>query len=201
MCSVGPFLAAIVALAVALFGEALRHRIFGPKLDVTFDAQNPACKAHTTIGPKTGPAPVWASEAYYVRVKVENEGRGLAKSCRAFLVKVEEANANGEFKETIYADSLQLKWSCRSEGTEYDPIDLPKGVPQFVDVVSTDKKDAAFYIHTSPPPPNRYESLFKVSPHRRFRFAVLIGGDGVEPKSTMVIFEWCGAWDNFKLAP
>jgi len=66
-------------------------------------------------------------------VKVINTKNTLAKSRRVFLVNIEQCGKSGKWEATTYCESMQLPWS----GGAYEQRDLPKGVPQFVDILST----------------------------------------------------------------
>jgi hypothetical protein len=137
------------------------------------------------------------TDAYYIRVRVTNTGRQIAKQCRAYLVKVEKWNkSTSKFEPTIYCDSLQLAWSARGTTVEeaYRPLDLPKLINQFVDILSTRKIEAGYKIETNPTL-KRYAKLFKE--HGKFRYTVQVSGDNVPPVSTKVIFDWNGNWESF----
>jgi hypothetical protein len=157
---------------------------------VSFDKHDPSCLARTPIGAAL------QSEGIYIRAKVQNPKSQMAKSCRAFLVKVEKQNAYGIFEPTIFADSLQLAWSCQQDGGR--PIDLPSGVSQFVDVISTDKAvPTAYHVYLSFGP-HRYIELFDSKP-KTLRLTVLVTGDGAARGQTTIVFKWSGQWDTFEV--
>jgi hypothetical protein len=181
-----------VGVIAGIFIKEIWDYFRRPLVKVSFDEHAEGCRAHTRTG---GNPP---SEGYYIRAKVVNSRRRLAKSCRAFLVNVEQRNARGEFVPTTpaYDDSLALVWSAQfKEGNP--PIDLPYGISQFVDIVSTDKLSAEFKVHALIP--YRYDNLFNNTP-KALRFTIAVTGDDVEPGQVKVIFDWRGKWDNFELA-
>jgi hypothetical protein len=69
-------------------------------------------------------------------VKVLNTKPPIAKNCCAYLAGVEKVDGLGQFKQTIYGDSITLPWACRGEEV-YGPLELPRGIVQFADIVST----------------------------------------------------------------
>jgi hypothetical protein len=154
---------------------------------VSFDKSDPSCVTPTPTGK--------GSEGIYIRAKVQNRKSQMAKSCRAFLVKVEKQNAHGIFGPTIFADSLQLAWSCQKDRER--PIDLPSGVSQFVDVISTDKAAPVDYRVHHLFHPSRYAELFDGKP-KTLRLTVLVTGDGAAPGQTTIVFNWRGQWDTFE---
>ena len=182
------FISAVLAPIVV---EPVRHYVFGPKLKVEFiDAD----KGFITDTKENG-----VTDAHYVRVKVLNTGRQIAKQWCAYLVNVEKWNpSTGEFEPTIYCDSLQLAWSARANTVEaYRPVDMPRHVPQFIDIVSTRKTEKDYKVMTDPHL-YRYENIFKEQ--GKFRYTVLVSADNVNPASVKVVFEWSGDWHNFAVS-
>jgi hypothetical protein len=179
------FVSAVLAPIVV---EPLKRCFFDPKLKVEFIEGD---RGFITDTKENG-----VTDAHYVRVKVLNTGRQIAKQCRAYLVNFEKWNTStGEFEPTIYCDSLQLAWSARANTKEaYLPLDMPRDINQFIDIVSTRRPESDYkimvYLRLY-----RYEPLFKE--HGKFRYTVLVSGDNVKPVSTKVVFEWSGDWHNF----
>jgi hypothetical protein len=182
----------IVGVLIGIFAEPIRGRIFRPVLVASFDEHDEGCNAHTTIN---GDPP---SEGYYIRAKVVNSKHRLAKSCRAFLVNVEQRTARGDFVRTTpkYDDSLALDWSAQFKDGN-PPIDLPFGISQFVDIVSTNRLSKDFKLHALLP--NRYGNLIDNKP-KVLRFTILVTGDDVVPGTLKVIFDWRGQWNTFEIA-
>ncbi len=187
---------AVLGFGAAIFAEPLRQWIFRPKLKLEF-GDDPGYKARTPeeADIPSSPRPIHSvHEAEYIRIKVTNEKRAIAKSCRAYLVAVEKADESGDYKPTIYCDSIPLAWSCRDKQA-YDPLDLPRGVAQFVDVVSTRSVSQDFKPEIKPIP-FRYFALFQE--HGTFRFTVLVSGENVKPIFIKIVFQWSGLWDRYE---
>jgi hypothetical protein len=134
------------------------------------------------------------SEAIYIRIKVTNEKPRLARACRAYLVNVETNSEATDFVSTLYADSIQLAWSCQVPGSERNPLDLPNGVSQYVDVIATSKTNNTFAPQISPFP-FRYHQLYSPK-SETYRLTIQVSGDGIEPKVLRLIFVWKGQWDT-----
>lgn len=169
----------------AVFAEPVRQFIFRPKVELGFSNKDDCI----TKTPTTG-----GHNAIYVRVKVTNTKPRLARQCRAYLVNIELQNQNGSFVPTIYSDSIQLAWSCRDKGL--DPLDLPRGVSQYIDVVATDEASNDYSPQIAPFP-LRYKSLFDPAP-KTLRFTIQVAGDNVSPRFTQVVFVWKGRWDTIE---
>jgi hypothetical protein len=177
----------LIGFIAAVWAEQIRHLIWGPKLKVEFIEGEKGFKTNTKDG---------HIDAHYVRVRVLNTGRQVAKQCRAYLVNVEKWDESiDDFGPTIYCDSLQLAWSAQTNNiTAYRALDIPKGIPQFIDLISTRQGDSNYRIKTELHL-NRYKDLFEEL--GKFRYTVLVAGDNAEPKSREIIFEWMGDWDIF----
>lgn len=176
--------------ATAVFAEPLRRWIYRPVLKLEFtQADHFVAKTPERSGTSV-------YDAYYVRVKVTNRSRSVAKSCRAYLVNIERRGHSGLWEPTEYCESLQLAWSARGDAA-YTAIDLPQEVPHFIDVLSTRAVSASF-LPTLSLQLFRYERLFAM--HGVYRFTILVSGDGVKPASLQVSFDWFGQWDKFNVA-
>jgi hypothetical protein len=175
----------------AMFAEPLRQAIYRPNLKLEF-YKSQDCITPTPEGNHNA-----VHKAFYVRVKVTNTKPKLAQKCRPYLVKIEKKDENGTFQPTEYCDSIQLAWACRGDQA-YDPLDLPRGIAQFVDVVST-RSIASIFRPEIRPIPFRYVSLFQQK--GVFRFTVQVSGDAVKPKFIQLVFDWKGKWDTFEAIP
>ena len=178
----------------AIFAEPLRQLIFRPTLKVQFGES----EDYLSLTPEEIQVNDKSSKikAYYIRVKVTNIRRAVAKDCKVYLVNVEKEDDNGKFKPTIYCDYIPLAWSCQNMGEQYRGIDLNKGVNQFADVITTREISSVFY-----PPlklfPFRYQEIF--SQKGTFRFTVQVTSANTEPKTIKIVFHWDGKWDKFQV--
>jgi hypothetical protein len=133
--------------------------------------------------------------AVYIRVRVRNEGTSIAKSCRAFLTKIEKKE-HGLFSSTEWAEACQLCWSSQADGSR--ALDLPTGIEHYMDVVRSNSK----YTQIFPvvvTPLYIYENVFQEP--GTYRLEIVVSGDGVYPKSCRVIVTHTGKWDEVKVDP
>jgi hypothetical protein len=163
--------------------------MYRPALKLEF-GNGPGYQARTTEG-----VPPQVREAEYIRVKVTNAKPAIAKSCRAYLVAVEKSDESEPFKPTIYCDSIPLAWACKDEGEKFGALDLPRGVVQFVDVISTRSVSRDFWPHLKFVP-QRYVGLF--AKHGVFRFTIQVSGEDVKPAFIKIAFRWAGVWDKYE---
>lgn len=187
---------AVLGFAAAVFAEPLRHWIYRPKLKLEF-GDDPGYRARTLEEADIPSAPVprhSVHDAEYIRIKITNIKPAIAKSCRAYLVAVEKADEAGKFSPTVYCDSIPLSWACR-DSQAYEPLDLPRGVVQFIDVISTRSISKDFKPEIRPIP-YRYFDLFRE--HGTFRLTIQVSGDNVKPVFTKIVFRWAGVWDEYE---
>jgi len=137
--SLWSFLAGFI---VAIFAEPLRQLIFRPNLMIEFRPDDSFVTSTVGIGDDRRE---WRQR--YIRMRVRNTKRRLAKNCRAYLTNVEWLAPNGDFERSGYVDSIQLNWSARGEEA-LSGLDLPKGVNQFVDVITTQEAIPYFIPQT-----------------------------------------------------
>lgn len=180
----------LAGFATAIFAEPIRQMIFKPDLQVGF-GQSQDYLSHTPEIFNN-----MEMEAYYIRVRVTNKSRYIAKDCRAYLINIEKKNENDKFSPTIYCDSIQLAWSCQAKGEQYRAIDIAKDVNQYIDVIVTrsitDEFDSPILVK-----PFRYFSLFREK--GIFRVTIQVAASGVSPETIKLVFEWKGDWKNFKV--
>jgi hypothetical protein len=191
---ISTIIGALFGFFAAVFAEPLRHLIYRPKLRLEF-GNTSDYRARTPEQATPSGTPDFSGwEADYIRIKVTNTKPAVAKNCRAYLVAVEKADETGQFIPTKYCDSIPLSWACRGDQA-YDPLDLPRDIPHFVDVVSTRSVSTDFRPEIRPVP-YRYVSLF--GEHGTFRFTILVSGENIKPTPIRVFFRWAGVWDKYE---
>ncbi len=192
------FVGGIIAFASAIFAEPVRRWIFSPKLVTSFEDSSD-CKARTPeqatfLDPQQSAVPIHSThEAEYIRIKVVNDARPVAKDCQAYLVGIEKEQPDGSFATTLYCDSIPLAWSCREERA-YEPIDLPNGVAQFIDLISVRSISRDYRIEVKSLP-SRYAGF--LLDKGTFRFTVQVSGENVKPVLIRIKFTWKGKWDDY----
>lgn len=180
-----PILSFALGFISAVFAEPLRQWLFRPRLKLTFTGRED-CVTATRMTDGSG--------ARYVRIRVVNVRRRVAKSCKGFLIKIEKLSASGQFHDTHYVDSIQLAWSCQGRDDARKPLDLVHGISQYLDVVATSEVSDSFALQISPLP-LRYESLWSTVPST-YRYTVQVSGDGVDPVQIKIVFSWKGNWQD-----
>ena len=124
-----------MSLIINLWVEAWQRSLHGPKLELHCEARDHRApidwldESNKKIG-----------EVIYVRMRVRNVKPRIAKSCRAYLTKVERLKPDGKtWENTNFSEAIQLAWAGQGTGHGFDAISLPKGVDQFIDIVAVGK--------------------------------------------------------------
>lgn len=183
---------ALIGFVGAVVAEPVRRSLFSARLRLDF-GKDGAYQTTTLEGPNGGPP---YTKCRYIRIKVMNTKRNtVAKACRPYLIKVQKADGTGTPQETIYCDSLRLKWSAMPETDKGSPLDLAHGVNQFIDLLSMREGNPNFRMEFAHRMLNRYKKLFEES--GTFFFTVLVVSDNAPPQRTRVRFEWTGEWDQY----
>lgn len=185
----------ITGTIIGVISDPIRTWLFRPRLRLDFKAERDLTPTETLVG--VVGATMHSSRGRYLRVQVINRSHRIASGCRAFLVNVEKADDTGAFRPAGYLDSLRLHWASQAPGDEIRAIDLPYGVTQFVDVLSTDESSPGVFRMHTPFVPLIYAQLFDPAP-KTLRFTILVTGDDAKPARTRVVLKWRGRWDTFE---
>ncbi len=182
----------IGGIVVFVFGKLwnlVSWKLTRPKLKVEFDKKTQGCISYTTANGR----PV-----VYFRMKATSYGRlaATACGCRAYLTNIEKRNEKGEIESTGYCDSIRLAWSCQGLRPEqFRPMDIPREVNQYIDVVSLPKDVNLFRLHLEVTP-NRYTKIFQQT--GTFLFTVHVHAENASPVKCKFIFTWRHPWDGNK---
>lgn len=185
-----PYLLSLFSgFAIAIFTEPIRKKIWGPKLSIVFTGKDDCIPKTIERGPGI------EREAYYIKARVTNIRKAIARDCRAYLVNIEKKDADGKFKPTVYSDSIQLAWSAQGSENRSKALDLAKGIKQYVDIITT-RSDSPYYYPQLAVTLNRYVPLFQET--GIFRFTLQVSAAEADPRMLKLTFEWNGQWDSFK---
>jgi hypothetical protein len=107
-----------ISLIISLGVEAWQRRLYGPKLELHCEARDHRApigwldESNKRIG-----------EVIYVRMRVRNVKPRIAKSCRAYLTKVERLKPDGKtWENTIFGEGIQLAWLGKARVTVSMPL-------------------------------------------------------------------------------
>jgi hypothetical protein len=143
---------------------------------------------------KEGANQVTVSDTIYIRARVKNNGRQIARSCRVFWTGLEEVHPSGATTEAPFHDPLVLEWA----GWSFVLLDVPAGVSFYVDVLRVLKdqpgwKFSVKYLFTSE------EHL--VDYRGTYRFHLMVTADNATPASCEIDVTYNGHWQSLRAVP
>jgi len=167
LTAIGTIATAIVAMVVAFIPSILR-RYNRPKFDIEFENKKPFCRyAFREILGKEA-----LTRTYWIRLRVRNVGKSVAKACEGKLVRITDLKTNEDRKDF---DPIVLNWV----GTNRHPIDINKSEYEYLDILFTREDDGKrFYLREIDPQPRG----INLTPERKdYILRIVLYGENVEP--------------------
>jgi len=127
----------------------------------------------------------------YIRARVRNTGRNVAKDCRVFLAHLEEVHPSGKTTRTVFLDSRQLAWS----GWNFVSLSLPAGLDFYADVLRISKAASGWGISV--------EQIFASEQDLKsysgtYRFHLVATSENAVPARCTVDITYAGDWRNLR---
>jgi len=129
---------------------------------------------------------------YFLRIRVKNEGRGVAKKCRGVVVDITQ---NG--RTITYFSPLILRWANRPLDLIHDTIDLNQGEYWFLDVFFSVPNDPNLYFH--------HIYLGKAVGVKywlkkgKYEISITVYAENAQPKNEKFFVEWTGRYKDIKM--
>ena len=99
----------LILAVVAIFQDKIRSWLVRPKLDVSIEVRPPDCQK-IRLHPDPDNREAFA-DAYYLRLKVKNQGNQQAEVVEVFATKLCKQQADGEFREVDTFLPMNLVWA------------------------------------------------------------------------------------------
>lgn len=178
--------------AIPLVVEWLKQRLYGPRLEVMHGEGESFVPRSEEPGKTPGPHP-----SRYLRVRVKNTGRMIAKNCRAYLVNIEEL-VHGNPSRTFYRDTLRLRWAYEEQEELHEGVDIPPGVFIYFDIMSTKCEDnmSKTLLQVAK---LRHHFVNKLEFNKVYRFTVLVAADATDPVQICLTVVMGKTWENFSV--
>ena len=181
---------AMVAVFVAFLPSLIRWRN-RPKFAVEFKNEEPFCRHNQTRYSMFSEPPAnGLVSTYWVRLRVKNAGRSLARGSEGKLVRITDAETNQDRKDF---DPVILHWV----GTAHNPIDINKSEYEYLDVVFTREDDPkVFQIPCKEEEPRG----INLRPDRKdYILQIVLYGENVEPLQKSFYLKNHEKYDEIKL--
>ena len=111
----------LVVITTALVALGFFAFVRGPRIRLTFEASEPWCRRGETER---------EGKALWVRVGVENRGRGPATGCVGRLLSVA---TDGELRSDV--DPVQLRWAGLPRSQAFDPMHVRRDQHEYLNVL------------------------------------------------------------------
>jgi len=185
--------AVIVALALGL-GWFQK-----PKLEIEFRQAEPYCRKWPATSDKWG-GNIWR---YWIRIRVTNTGKGVAKKCKGKLVDIKKIKDDGNLEEIQPFDPVILRWIDYPEN-EFGPIDLNRGEPGYLNVIYTyepgeseiqkERAKRAWICGDT-----EGKGIMDHLPVGNYILTLVIYGKNVHPRPKQYKLIWKGEWDKIEM--
>jgi hypothetical protein len=189
-------LAACIGAGAALAGAIvpsiigwIKDRYTRPILNLTFESKDDAYLVESTYM-----AGEMERTSKFVRVRLTNKGRDVARECRVFLTEVREVDGQ-QLHPTSFYDSKSLPWAGFPKNYSARPI--PAGINAYIDVLRVSKGDPKwdFRVKTmfaSQRPIETYKGIL--------RLKITATADNAEPVSITLDVTFRGDYDGLRSA-
>ena len=107
LAALGPFVAAVAALFIAIFHEQLTRFFWHPTLEIRFENQPPDSNLMPVTNLQTGAQ----ATCYYFRIRVYNTGNASAETVEVFIEEIRRRGADGTIDRWQNFLPLNLVWS------------------------------------------------------------------------------------------
>jgi hypothetical protein len=181
------------AVLVAVFGTWFWTWWRRPILKMRYEEREPFCRPTMMVDLRDPRAPF---PAYWVRVKITNEGRSTARGCKGHMTAV--YTPEGKVRED--RDPVLLRWSVAGMPDEQGlaPLDLACGESQFLNVAyATAMSPNAAKIPTHPQA--RPGFPLELEANQRHHVTVVVYSDNAEPTKADFVITYGGTVDSLTM--
>jgi hypothetical protein len=191
LTAIGTLGAVILAISV-LFINAIRRYYRRPVFRISFGNEEPFCRHSLMLATEIHEEKQVTKfvHSYWIRLRVENSGRSLARGCEGKLVRI--ANAANTKARTDF-DPVILHWV----GSTHNPIDINSTEYEYLDLVYTRDDDPhSFYIAGE----ERSPRGINLSPPRQdYILSLVIYGENVSPLAKSLYLRNDAVFDRIEL--
>jgi hypothetical protein len=99
------------AVLVALFKDEFLRHLRRPKLTVRIKPEPPDCLLVPSAVVYNQTGILWTGRIYYVRLWIENVGKGRVEQVQVFVSTLFKENANGAFSPVAEFEPMNLRWA------------------------------------------------------------------------------------------
>jgi hypothetical protein len=129
----------------------------------------------------------------YVRARVRNVGKRIARKCRVFLIGIDEVQHGGTTK-TAFHDSMPLCWPIR----DFLPRDIPRGINSYINIVYVMKHRSGWNFGVE----SLLGSHTSLTTYRgTYQLTLLATADNADPFQFVINVIYDQDWHSFRAIP
>ena len=178
----------VVAIAV-IYREFIHHRLFRPNLRIEFGLEEPISRETTVeLPPPPGMVESIRLKAFWVRLRIVNDGNTTAQRCEGILDEV--ANPDGTTNKRY--DPLTLRWAIAPIERGLEPLDIASHRCVDLNVFTTFEHETFVQFATHPDPRGVPLSLQPGG----YWLRIAIYGDNFKPIKRGYAVHWNG--ENYR---
>jgi len=179
------------AVLVALLGPTLWNWWQSPRLQISFERQEPYCRDTPLIIENHGAKST--VDSHWVRVKVTNKGRGIAKACKGKMIAVYKDD--GALRQD--RDPMQLRWAGVPWEQSLEPLDLARMEYQFLGVVYAQSNSPQAALVVTHDKPEGFSKTLEA--HERHRVRLAAYADNAKPQTAEFVITYGGDVGSLKM--
>lgn len=186
LTAIGTILAVAVALLIA-GASTIKKWIYRPVLKVEFENGPPFARPPTPITVPAGAPPAFG---YFIRLRVTNSGKSIARDVEGKLMRIYGA---GTLQERNDFDPTNLHWAGHDQhgGEVPRTVDIHKTAFEFLDLVNTQSGGPGIIIYTTETIPRGIPFAL---PWGDYVFDVILFGKNTEPVEKFYLLHVRTGW-------
>ena len=131
-----------------------------------------------------------SGDEIYIRARVQNGGKRLAKNCVVYLAQLTERSISGQVP-TVFHDAMPLAWPVWT----FKPRDIPKGADFYVNILRISKAVPGWQICVE----QTYASHEKLKTYKgTYRFTLLATADDAVPAACDIDVTYDQDWHSLR---
>ena len=190
-------LVAIASVLAAMFGPFFWHWWRRPKLEIEFENTEPFCR-NPIIQELQKPKEQWLM-GYWIRIRVRNAGRSVAKRCMAKLMEIKDVNR----KPLLTFDPTALQWVTAYPHLTFHPyiiyepwMDITAQDYEYLNIVNTVERSALFRVNAADP---RARGIIFEYGRGEYFLSITVLSENARPLSKEYRLLWEGDYKEIKM--
>jgi len=181
---------ATTAMVIISFIVFIRPTFKRPKFSIDYDGGLPFCRQTTSTDFNN--SDLWV-DTYWVRLRVRNTGKSIAKHCLGKIIKIMDANG----QENNNFDIMHLHWVGTGwHEAPFQTLDLNRGESAYLDILAAQSNNRDIYPTGDQFPwAIEYErrQILDRLPPGKYILSISVYGDDVNPETKYVSLIWGGS--------